>query len=174
MSSRSHAPRAPRGASLAGAALAVLLALAHPLGAAAPAPPPADRPLDLLVVAALPGGGAALGDAAADAAGNVTGLAVRCWERSTAQDAMHGDTLGRVLGIAAPAGRQIGAREVADLAAAGGAVPPRRACAALAPAVRRAGGKVSYQPAAGDRDRCVVAGLGRDALVKLFAACFDI
>jgi hypothetical protein len=143
-----------------GTALVFLMASAHLLGAAA-APPP-SRPLDLLVVAAPAGG-----------AGKVAGLVVRCWERTTAQDAMHGQMLSGALGMAGSKDRQVTAREVGDLATAGGAASPHRACGALASSVRKAGGTVSYQPVAGDRNRCVVGGLSPEAMGKLFATCFD-
>lgn len=148
---------------LGGAALLTLISSVHLLAAGAPA-----RPLDLLVVAAP------AGHPDFKSGGKVTDFPVRCWERTTAQDAMHGQMVGGALDMAAPKGRQVSASEVRDLAAAGGVAPPHRACAALAPSLRKAGGTVSYQPVAGDRNRCVVGGLSPEAMEKVFATCFDI
>lgn len=152
-------------------AVIVVLCSILPVLAATPAP---ARPLDLLVVAAPAGHPDFKSGGQVDTAGKVTDFPVRCWERTTVQDAMHGQMVGGALDMAAPKGRQISASEVRDLAAAGGAAPPHRACAALAPSLRKAGGTVSYQPVAGDRNRCVVGGLSPEAMEKVFSTCFDI
>jgi hypothetical protein len=141
---------------------------------AAPAASVPSRPLDLLVVAAPADRPDFTSGGQVDTAGKVASFAVRCWERTATQDAMHGQMVGGALGMAAPKGRQVSAGEVKDLVKAGGWTPPRRACAALAPSLRQAGGTVSYQPVAGDRNRCVVGGLSPEAMARLFSTCFDI